>query len=243
MAPSSTTPSETQDSPSDPLLGAVLRLISQDGVKVPPIPGVVARLSEHLSNPNFELRQVAQLVGTDQALSAHILRCASSTLLAARTQVTSLHDAVNRVGTNGLFSLAVSFSLGREVTRSSPLQSLRRDVFRNGRPPRPSSAAGWRRASSAEPEGAFLCGLLASFGLTVALGAIEQAMANQAEPSRPAEVVDGDGAPLRGADRPRRGRAVGHAEAGRRRDRRAARARGQRRDLLRSSGCSRRPRS
>ena len=187
MATSSTTPSETQASPSDPLLGAVLRLITQDGVKVPPIPGVVARLSEHLSNPNFELRQVAQLVGTDQALSAHILRCASSTLLAARTQVSSLQDAVNRVGTNGLFSLAVSFSLGREVTRSSPLQSLRRDIFRNAA----TTAEFCRRLASrlgAEPEGAFLCGLLASFGLTVALGAIEQAMANQAAPSRSAEA-------------------------------------------------------
>jgi HD-like signal output (HDOD) protein len=185
MAPSSK-PSETHASPSDPLLGAVLRLVSQDGVKVPPIPGVVARLSEHLANPSFELRDVAQLVGTDQALAAHILRCASSTLMAARTQVTSLQDAVNRIGSNGLFSLAVSFSLGREVMRRSPLQSLRRDVFRNAA----TTAEFCRRLAprlGAEPEAAFLCGLLASFGLTVALGAIEQAIANQPVPSRPAE--------------------------------------------------------
>ena len=184
MAPSSATPS---DSPSDTVLESVLHLIGQDGVKVPPIPGVVARLSEHLANPSFDLRQVAQLVGTDQALSAHILRCASSALMAARAQVTSLADAVNRVGTNGLFSLAVSFSLGREVTRSSPLQSLRRDVFRNAA----TTADFCRRLAPrfrADPDGAFLCGLLASFGLTVALGAIEQALENKSVPSRPAEA-------------------------------------------------------
>lgn len=173
---------------ADPLLEVVLRLIASDGVKVPPIPSVVAKLAEHLANPSCEMREVTLLVGTDQALSAHILRCASSTLLSGKSQVTSLNDAVMRVGTNGLFSLAVSFTLGRETARPSPLQSLRRDVFCRAA----ASAEFCRRLASrhdADAEGAFLCGLLGSFGLTVALGAIEQALAtSQDKTSRPAEV-------------------------------------------------------
>lgn len=173
---------------ADPLLEVVLRLIASDGVKVPPIPSVVAKLSEHLANPSCEMRDVTLLVGTDQALSAHILRCASSTLLSGRNQVTSLNDAVMRVGTNGLFSLAVSFTLGRETARPSPLQSLRRDVFCRAA----ASAEFCRRLASrhdADAEGAFLCGLLGSFGLTVALGAIEQVLAtSEDKTSRPADV-------------------------------------------------------
>ena len=175
-------------SPADPVLDIVLRTIARDGVKAPPIPAVVIKLSEHLANPASELRQVAQLVGTDQALAAHILRCASSTLLAARSPVTSLQEAVTRLGTNGLFSLAVSFSLGRETGRASPLQSVRRDIFRKAA----ATAEFCRRLAprlGAEPEGAFLCGLLATFGLTVALGAIEQVLAaRQMKESRPAEA-------------------------------------------------------
>jgi HD-like signal output (HDOD) protein len=170
----------------DPILDAVLDLIARDAVKVPPIPSVVARLSEVLADPGFELHQVAGVVGTDQALAAHILRCASSTLLAARGQVTTLNEAVMRVGANGLFSLAVSFTMGRETARSTPLQGLRRDVFRTAA----ASAEFSRRLASrfgADPERAFLCGLLASFGRTVALGAIEQAIAaSKAREPRPA---------------------------------------------------------
>jgi HD-like signal output (HDOD) protein len=173
---------------ADPLLDVVLRLIASDGVKVPPIPSVVAKLAEHLANPSCEMREVTLLVGTDQALSAHILRCASSTLLSGRNQVTSLNDAVMRVGTNGLFSLAVSFTLGRETARTSPLQSLRRDVFCRAA----ASAEFCRRLASrhdADAEGAFLCGLLGSFGLTVALGAIEQVLATSHDKqSRAADV-------------------------------------------------------
>jgi HD-like signal output (HDOD) protein len=172
----SMTETENRSSSTDPVLAAVLRVIAHDGVKVPPIPAVVARLSEQLANPNFDLRQVAQLVGTDQALAAHILRCASSTLFAARGQVTSLIDAVMRVGANGLFTLAVSFSMGRDIARATPLQSVRRDVFRKAA----ATAEFCRRLAprfGADPEGGFLCGLLGRFGLTVALGAIEQAIA------------------------------------------------------------------
>jgi HD-like signal output (HDOD) protein len=164
--------------PPDALLVAVLALVADDGVKVPPIPGVVARLTEQLSNPSSETRDVTRLVGTDQALAAHILRCASNTLLASRGQITSLNDAVMRVGTNGLFSLVVAFSIGRETARQTPLQSLRRDVFR-----RAAATAEFCRCMAPgrglDPEGAFLCGLLGSFGLTVAFGAIEQVLASK----------------------------------------------------------------
>jgi HD-like signal output (HDOD) protein len=172
----------------DPILDAVLDLIGKDAVKVPPIPSVVARLSEQLADPSFELNQVARIAGTDQALTAHILRCASSTLLAARGQVTSLYEAVMRIGANGLFSLAVSFSMGREIARSTPLQGLRRDVFRTAA----ATAEFARRLAprfGADPDRAFLCGLLASFGRTVALGAIEQAIAaSKSKEPRPAAV-------------------------------------------------------
>ncbi|HEX9326267.1 MAG TPA: HDOD domain-containing protein [Reyranella sp.] len=188
MSPTPTAQTHNSTAGSDPVLDAVLELVASDGVRVPPIPSVVAKLSEALKNPNCELRQVAQLVGADQALSAHILRCASSSLMASRQQVTSLTDAVMRVGTNGLFSLSVSFSLGREVGRSSPLQSLRRDLFRKAA----ATAEFCRRLAprhGADAEGAFLCGLLASFGLNVALGAIEQVLAAKKPTARrPAEA-------------------------------------------------------
>jgi HD-like signal output (HDOD) protein len=187
MAPASQPPPDRQAS-NDPVLDAILELVTRDEVKVPPIPAVVTKLSEQLKSADFDLREVTQMVGTDQALSAHILRCASSTLLAARGQVSSLNEAVMRVGTNGLFALAVSFCLGRDASRNSPMQALRRDLFRKA-----SATAEFARRLAPrhgiDPDGAFLCGLLASFGLTVALGAIEQVLAaKRVKQSRPAKV-------------------------------------------------------
>jgi HD-like signal output (HDOD) protein len=175
---SASAPTDRQDgrsSVADPALDAVLALVKRDEVKVPPIPAVVGKLSEQLKNSEIDLRAVTSMVGTDQALSAHILRCSSQTLLASRGQVTSLSEAVMRVGTNGLFSLVVSFCLGRDVSRVTPLQSLRRDVFRRAA----ARAEFCRRMApshGADPDGAFLCGLLSSFGVTVALGAVEQVL-------------------------------------------------------------------
>ncbi len=174
---------------ADPVLDAILALVTRDEVKVPPIPAVVGKLSEQLKNSEIDLRAVTSMVGTDQALSAHILRCASHALLASRGQVTSLNEAVMRVGTNGLFSLVVSFCLGRDASRASALQSLRRDVFRRAA----ATAEFCRRMApshSADPDGAFLCGLLGSFGLTVALGAVEQVLSasSRLQQSRPAEA-------------------------------------------------------
>lgn len=209
-------PPAQRPTPKDPILDAVFRLIADDGVKVPPIPSVVAQLSQKLANPSCEMREVALLVGTDQALSAHVVRCAGATLLATRAQVTSLNEAVMRVGTNGLFSLAVSFCIGREVARKSLLQSLRRDVFRKAA----ATAEFCRRLAGAQrvdPDSAFLCGLLGSFGLNVALVAIEQvllstrtstarpaaewmAMARQAESQIAANVISQWGMPKLVAD-------------------------------------------
>ena len=188
---SASAPSDRQDARpprADPVLDALLALVTRDEVKVPPIPAVVGKLSEQLKNSEIDLRAVTSMVGTDQALSAHILRCASHTLLASRGQVSSLNEAVMRVGTNGLFSLVVSFCLGRDVSRVTPLQSLRRDVFRRAA----ATAEFCRRMApshSADPDGAFLCGLLSSFGLTVALGAVEQVLSAspKLQQSRPAE--------------------------------------------------------
>ncbi|HTE49734.1 MAG TPA: HDOD domain-containing protein [Kofleriaceae bacterium] len=183
---SASSPTTDRPTSKDPVLVAVLRLIAEDAVKVPPIPTVVAQLSQKLADPACEMRGVAALVGTDQALSAHVLRCAGATLLATRAQVASLTEAVMRVGTNGLFSLSVSFCLGREVARRSPLQSLRRDVFRQAA----TTAEFCRRLAPAQkldPDSGFLIGLLGSFGLNVALGAIEQVLSqSNANPGRPA---------------------------------------------------------
>ncbi len=174
-ASASTDRQDARPPKADPALDAILALVKRDEVKVPPIPAVVGKLSEQLKNSEIDLRAVTTMVGTDQALSAHILRCASHTLLASRGQVTSLSEAVMRVGTNGLFSLVVSFCLGRDASRATPLQSLRRDVFRRAA----ATAEFCRRMApthGADPDGAFLCGLLGSFGVTVALGAVEQVL-------------------------------------------------------------------
>ena len=186
MASSSPAPADLSSAKPDPVLDAILGLVSRDEVKVPPIPAVVGRLSEQLRNAEIDLRGVTKMVGTDQALSAHILRCASHTLLASRGEVASLGEAIMRVGTNGLFSLVVSFCLGRDAARASPLQSLRRDVFCKAA----ATAEFCRRLAGghgADPDGAFLCGLLGSFGLTVALGAVEQVLdASRVKQGRPA---------------------------------------------------------
>lgn len=167
------------------LINAVAALLASERIQVPPIPDVVARLSNELSSPNCDLREATKIVGTDQVLSAHILRCASSAQLAMRGPVTSLNEAVMRVGTNSLFSLTTSFCLAKQVTRKTPLESVRRELFR-----RAAASAEFCRllahGRAVDPEIGFLCGLLGTWGMMMTLAAIEQVLADQrVRPARP----------------------------------------------------------
>jgi putative nucleotidyltransferase with HDIG domain len=72
-----------------------------------PLPGSVMRVIRAADNPNTTSQKLANLIGLDQALSAHVLQVANSAALGYVYPCSSLVDAVTRIGFDKLRILAL----------------------------------------------------------------------------------------------------------------------------------------
>ena len=88
--------------------------------QLPSLPTVAARLLELTRNPETELRQIVQVIKSDPALSAKIVRAANSTFFGVRTEVAGVERAVSLLGPTVANSLALSFALAADATDDSP---------------------------------------------------------------------------------------------------------------------------
>src|SRR5205085_1366065 len=76
----------------------VMDLISRDAIKVPLHPPVAMRLQKVVAAGKYGAADLAKLVGEDQSLAATLLRYANSPKYRGIEQITSLHDAITRMG-------------------------------------------------------------------------------------------------------------------------------------------------
>lgn len=153
-------------------------MIEQDRVKIPPYPAVAFRIRQTIDAGKFGLSDLAQITSMDQALAATVLRLANSAYFGRGDQVTSLSDAVSRIGAEELARVALALSLGGAVGQRGPLAELRRGAWRMAL----ASALicqvlGRRRRLDVQQ--AFMCGLLHDFGRVVAVACLEEVVRNE----------------------------------------------------------------
>jgi putative nucleotidyltransferase with HDIG domain len=84
------------------------KLADFEGLK--PFPAVVQRLVEHVSTPDFKMDRVRELIESDPALAARIMRVANSAAYRAYEACTSIGRAVMRIGTTGVVNLAMGMA-------------------------------------------------------------------------------------------------------------------------------------
>ncbi len=75
-----------------------------------PLPASTVRLAQMVSSPDCHIEDVAELIGFDQALTVRLLRAVNSAVDGGRTEVTTARDAVLRLGTARVLTLAVAAS-------------------------------------------------------------------------------------------------------------------------------------
>jgi HD-like signal output (HDOD) protein len=81
-------------------------------VRLPSLPDIAARVQKVLEDPLAARSQVAQVIRTDAALAARILRLANSAFLnPGNQQITDLQQALTRLGHQLVRCTAVSFSI------------------------------------------------------------------------------------------------------------------------------------
>jgi len=89
-----------------------------------PLPHTVARLATLVSDPDSDIREIAEAVSLDVSLTADLLRRANSAALGGRATITTVRDAAIRLGRSTLLSLALTSSVGGRMTQALPAYGL-----------------------------------------------------------------------------------------------------------------------
>ncbi len=166
----------------DELEQALLARVAQGQLRVPPYPTVALKLRNLVNQKDYGLDAVLSLVSTDAALVADVLRVANAAFF-GRGTVSSLQQAVNRVGATQVTRLAMVSGLSGIARAPGSLAPLRRQAWQAS----VSSAAICQTLAPLRKlagESAFVAGLLHDFGWLVGIAAIEELLAQS--PAAPA---------------------------------------------------------
>lgn len=166
--------SQTFTLADDLRLHIVDRLLKED-YRVPPMPQLAARVLEMTRDENFSLRNLGNLILTDQSIVAQILRHANSALRGSRREIDTLPVAVQRLGSDEVVNIVLAASLQASRSKRDLFVVQKRRLWKHS-----AAAAFFSRALAAQASLdhnlAFLCGLLLDFGMNVLYELIQETL-------------------------------------------------------------------
>ncbi|BDG09064.1 HDOD domain-containing protein [Anaeromyxobacter paludicola] len=163
----------------------IVDLISRDGVPVPAYPAVAFQVEQLVRSGEFGLDDLSRLVSADAALAADTLRYANTAYYSRGNGITSLQQAVLRIGAVELARLAIASGLAEGTRAQGPLLALRRRAWVDalGAALLAHELAARRGLRRDE---AFICGLLHDFGKVIAISAVEHVVSREKAEAMPA---------------------------------------------------------
>ena len=93
------------------LLVGLLKKLKDDALVLPTLPEVAMRVQEVVSRPDSSLKQVADIIGQDAAISARMIKVANSALYSRGVPAENINSAVTRIGLVQIKSIATSVAM------------------------------------------------------------------------------------------------------------------------------------
>jgi putative nucleotidyltransferase with HDIG domain len=146
--------------------GLVARVANPVGLPV--LPDTACRVMAACQDERSDLRELARLVTHDQALAAHVLRVANSVAYAPKAPITSLQQALGRLGLSTVSDIALAVAIKQRVFAVPGYEARIRALWLH------STAAACYAQDVAkllgrDGEAAFLCGLLHDVGMPLVM--------------------------------------------------------------------------
>jgi HD-like signal output (HDOD) protein len=101
-----------------------LDAVVASALRLEPLPTSVSRLAVLVSDDDSAMRDIVEVISFDQALTANLLRRANSASSASRSAIKTVHEAVVRLGTGIVLSLAMSTTVGERLSGAIPEYGL-----------------------------------------------------------------------------------------------------------------------
>jgi HD-like signal output (HDOD) protein len=166
-----------------------LDLVRREVIRVPPQHSVALRLQALVGSGKYGTGDLVRVVAEDQALAALLLRYANSATFRGVEQITSLHDAITRMGAAEVCRTALALSVAAQAVAPGPLAELRRKWWRQAYMSALVCEYIGDRRGTIRRDDAFVCGLLHDFGRVVGLACFEHVLAHNRDARRmPAAV-------------------------------------------------------
>jgi HD-like signal output (HDOD) protein len=165
-------------SPGPDLEAAVKDLITRDAVTIPPYPGVAMKLQRLVGTGNYGMNDLAKTAMSDPVVTGFLLRAANSPAYRGNSKITSVSDAVMRVGATDTVRIAISASMGAEAGKKGALALLRRRVWKESLI---SAVVSFQLATARKlsAQEGFVCGLLHDIGRVVGVSSLETLLAQR----------------------------------------------------------------
>ena len=147
--------------------------------QVPLLPAVAAKILEITSHDDFSLRDLSDIVITDQIIAAQVLRQANSAAFGGERRVDSLPLAIQRLGSMTLVSVVLALSMQARRPGRDLFLEQKRQIWEE------SAASAFIGRVVAAPSRldrniGFLCGLMMDFGKNVLYSLIQDIMQEDA---------------------------------------------------------------
>jgi HD-like signal output (HDOD) protein len=159
-------------------------------VELPTIPAVVQRLIAALRNPDVDSRTIGEALSRDPVLTSKVLRLANSSFFGGQRSMASIDAAVSLIGTAALNRLIVACGVSASF---EAVPGIDLDLFWRDAVLAASAAQKLAPRFQADPEEAYLCGLLHATGhliLCRSYPEIANAMFTGFAPVRGAELCE-----------------------------------------------------
>jgi HD-like signal output (HDOD) protein len=98
--------------------------LARAATKLAPLPTSSTRLAALVCDGTPELGQVVEIVQFDEALTASLLQSANSSWSASRSEITTVRDAVIRLGASPVLALTLGMTVRRRLLDSLPQYGL-----------------------------------------------------------------------------------------------------------------------
>jgi HD-like signal output (HDOD) protein len=158
------------------LLDRIVRLIESGGLILPVFDPITIKLQEAIANGAEDMAQIENLILSDQALAAEVLRAANSPFYCGLSPVKTIRTAIVRLGTQQMRRIVILASERNKYRARNPfLQSMLFELWRHASTT--ALASQWlskRLHSTGIEEICFLGGLLHDIGKLIILRAADE---------------------------------------------------------------------
>lgn len=135
---------------------------------IPPLPLTVTKALQAIDDPNLGPKDLGSIIGSDQAMTATLLKYANSAFYGLSRRVTTINEAIVIMGFSAIKSLLLSYALSKTLNREIRGYALPQgEIWRHALYCGQISRHIARKVKYPQPEEAFVGGLIHDIGKVV----------------------------------------------------------------------------